>query len=196
MATNSSPPLTLSDTFSSTVEQQIRALVSLPEKRALKDDMTTRELLLIAKLLDTFDASSSRRAAPSRAQLSNAVSALIHPDGAKLSNKWSKPQLVQVLRHWIREAQNLLQLEEQSDLYVALTKSKSKPKQMRHSVSLVSDDGHVQTLSVVSPSIERSRKMGEKMPNGLDENEDNEVSNKFVTPPPRGHHEQQTQRAL
>ena len=69
----------------STLEGQLQALASLPQKRLENSDLTVEELIAIGCLLDDFKAATSIRAPPSKDMLYEAVDCLRSVGTKKLS---------------------------------------------------------------------------------------------------------------
>ena len=171
------------------IVKRVRALKSIVPKRARKARISNPDLLLIMELLQNFNANTSNRAPPSKTLLFESVQALLLPSARALSKKWSKSQLVSVLLQWAMEAEALAQYENQSDLYVDLRVSKSKPKELAHAVFLQQDDGYFETMSVYSPSPPPKKRPGSSSATAVPimSSSENEASEVYRTPESRPH---------
>ena len=133
----------------SPTQDAVNLLVSLPAKRAQSVILAHSELSQIRDLLCEYDSSSSRRAAPSKAQLHAAVSALLHPKANKLSQKWNKGQLAAVLGRWVQEALSIQKPELQLKLCLEINPAGQREPGVLY---IEEDDGSVATFAINSPN--------------------------------------------
>ena len=141
-ASNSSLPAELDPTA---------LLEEFPTRRAGHAAFSAPELRAVLALLDAYVASTSKRTAPTKPQLTAAVISLLPPSANSLSSKWSKNQLAYAMRKWIVEAEALGPEHKQYDLFLEVRTSSADPKMLDHTVFILEDDGSVATFSVASP---------------------------------------------
>ena len=89
--------------------------------------LTTEQLHGIQALLLEYGSSPNRRDPPSKAELHEAVSALLHRHANKLSQKWNKGQLAKVLGQWVEEALLLPHPAFQRALYLEVKPGRGEP---------------------------------------------------------------------
>ena len=146
-STPSDPVPTLSDS-----QDAVSVLLSVPAKRRDGKLLTMDELSQIEALLRSFASSPNQRAAPSKQQLHDATSALLHTSAGPLSRKWNKTQLATVLHRWVAEAMLLDPFGNQPALFLEVRTSKKGSKMPDHDVYVEQDDGSVATFAILSPA--------------------------------------------
>ena len=125
-------------------------MAQFPARRASRYPFSVTELESVNKLLESYEASASKRTPPSKALLTSALSSLLAPDAPKLARKWSKCQLARVLSSWVKQAMTLGPDQPQAELFVEVKVSKTDSEQLTSEVYINEPDGSVATF-VVSP---------------------------------------------
>ena len=146
-AESQSPPVLSPD------QDAVQLLLALPSRRHQRQVLDQGELKQIGKLLTEFINSPARRTAPSKAQLTVAVNALLPSIEMHVSPKFNKPQLAAVLQRWVQEALLLAPSTDQNNLYVEIKSMKSNTRKvdLTKAIYIEEDDGSVATFSISSP---------------------------------------------
>ena len=71
-------------------KEELATFIAIPTKRKQKQPLSETELKQVASLLKTYINVPSKRALPSKDQLSAVVSSLLQEGALKLSKQWNK----------------------------------------------------------------------------------------------------------
>ena len=145
-------------------KEELATFIAIPNKRKQKQSLSDVELKQVASLLKTYMDVPSKRALPSKAQLSVVVSSLLQEGARKLSKQWNKTQLVVVIQHWLEVVETLAEKKDQGKTYLKIAVHKGSngaPKLMKHQITNKEDNGELASMSVSSP---KSREKGSGVP--------------------------------
>ena len=142
-------------------ENAMKAMENMADKRASRTPLTNAEMRTIVNLLEEYLKSPSRRAHPSKAQLSAFTRALLGDGSRVLSPKWNKTQLATAIIHWLT-AVAAKKPESQLETYLVISFHRDAPNVMEHQIKTPDDgDTFVEIMQTSSPS---SRAQGSRVP--------------------------------
>ena len=143
------------------VSKELATFNAIPAKRKEKKQLSVDELEQVQRLLKTYMDVPSKRALPTKAQLSAVTSSLFKEGARKLSPKWNKTQLVVAIQHWLDEIKDLRDGKGQVETYLEVSVHKGAPNLMEHQISTEEECGKFASMAISSPS---SRAKGPALP--------------------------------
>ena len=135
--------------------------VAFPDKRKASEPLSPLELQRMEDLIIAYMKHPSKRARPSKAQLSAVTSSLFEDGARKLSPQWNKTQLGAAIMHWLDVAKSLPESKDQLRTYLQVSTHKDAPNLMDHQITSTEDSGETSTMSISSPS---TRAKGKPVP--------------------------------